>query len=136
MYLFDTNILSELRRPKPHGTVLAWIGRISGDQMFVSALSLGEIQRGIELLRANDRQKAAAIEAWADRLSSQSNILPMTGAIFRLSAKLMHQQSDSIYQDAMLAATAITHRLTMVTRNVRDFENFPVPLLNPFENKL
>jgi predicted nucleic acid-binding protein len=48
----------------------------------------------------------------------------------------MHKQTDSIYEDAMLAATAITHRLTVVTRNVRDFENFPVPLLNPFENKL
>jgi predicted nucleic acid-binding protein len=60
----------------------------------------------------------------------------MTGAIFRLWAKLMHKQTDSIYEDAMLAATAITHRLTVVTRNVRDFENFPVPLLNPFENKL
>jgi predicted nucleic acid-binding protein len=136
MYLFDTNIVSELRRPKPHGGVLAWVDSVPNERIFISAASLGEIQKGIEALRPRDPEKAAILDAWADQLISKTNVLPMTGAIFRLWAKLMHKQSDSIYEDAMLAATAITHRLTVVTRNVRDLENFPVPLLNPFENKL
>jgi predicted nucleic acid-binding protein len=135
MYLFDTNIVSELRRPKPHGGVLAWVESVPNERIFISAASFGEIQKGIEALRPRDPEKAAILDAWADRLISKTNVLPMTGAIFRLWAKLMHKQSDSIYEDAMLAATAITHRLTMVTRDVGDFENLPVPLLNPFAIK-
>ena len=70
---------------------------------------------------------------WADRLSVAHHILPMDAQTFRVWARLMHRQSDALYEDAMIAATAQVHQLTVVTRNVRDFSSFNVPLLNPFE---
>jgi len=133
MYLFDTNIVSELRRPKPHGAVLDWVAGVPAEQIFLSAVTLGEIQKGIEALRRRDPQKAASLEVWADRLAAQPNVLPMTGVIFRLWAKLIHGRPDTLYEDAMLAATAITHQLILVTRNTKDFAAFGGPLFNPFE---
>lgn len=133
MYLFDTNIVSELRRPKPHGGVLAWVDSVPNERIFISAASFSEIQKAIEALRPRDPEKAAILDAWADRLISKTNVLPMTGAIFRLWAKLMRKRSDAVYEDAMLAATAISHQLTMVTRNSKDFETFGCAWFNPFE---
>jgi predicted nucleic acid-binding protein len=133
MFLLDTNIVSELRRLKPHGAVLAWISAVPDAELFISAVTLGEIQAGIELTREHDARKAAEIEAWADQIAAVWNILPMDTASFRQWAKFMHRQSDTVYEDAMIAATAALHRLTVVTRNVTDFERFGVPILNPFE---
>lgn len=73
-----------------------------------------------------------AVVAWADHLAGAYNVLPMDAASFRLWAKLMHRQSNTVYEDAMIAASALVHKLTVVTRNVRDFKRFHVPLLNPF----
>jgi predicted nucleic acid-binding protein len=133
MFLLDTNIVSELRRLKPHGAVLAWINAVPDAELFISAVTLGEIQAGIELTREQDARKAAEIEAWADQIAAVWNILPMDTASFRQWAKFMRRQSDTVYEDAMIAATAALHRLTVVTRNVTDFERFGVPILNPFE---
>ncbi|MBB3236563.1 type II toxin-antitoxin system VapC family toxin [Phyllobacterium endophyticum] len=133
MFLLDTNIVSELRRIRPHGAVLAWIEAVPDAELFVSAVTLGEIQAGIELTREQDLVKATEIEAWADQISTVWNILPMDTAAFRQWAKFMHRQSDTVYEDAMIAATAALHRLTVATRNVADFERFNVPVLNPFE---
>jgi predicted nucleic acid-binding protein len=133
MFLLDTNIVSELRRIRPHGAVLAWIEAVPDAELFVSAVTLGEIQAGIELTREQDLVKATEIEAWADQISTVWNILPMDTAAFRQWAKFMHRQSDTVYEDAMIAATAALHRLTVATRNVVDFERFGVPVLNPFE---
>jgi predicted nucleic acid-binding protein len=133
MFLLDTNIVSELRRLKPHGAVLAWINAVPDAELFISAVTLGEIQAGIELTREQDARKAAEIEAWADQIAAVWNILPMDTAAFRQWAKFMRRQSDTVYEDAMIAATAALHRLTVVTRNVTDFERFGVPILNPFE---
>lgn len=132
MYLLDTNIVSELRKPKPHGGVLSWINTISDADIYLSAVTLGEIQAGIELTRERDSQKAGAIERWALQLIDTQKILPMTADIFRTWAKLMHKQSDSLYEDAMIAATAMEHKLVVATRNTKDFERFPIKLLNPF----
>jgi len=134
MYLLDTNVVSELRRPKPHGAVLAWMEAVPDTSLFISAVTLGEIQRGIERTRPRDPAKAAALDAWADEIAASANVLPMIVPIFRLWAKLMHGQSDTVYEDAMLAATAITHQFTLVTRNTKDFLGFGVSLLNPFEH--
>ncbi|PPD12556.1 type II toxin-antitoxin system VapC family toxin [Methylophilus sp.] len=133
MYLLDTNIVSELRKPRPHGGVVAWLETIADEDLFLSAVTLGEIQAGIELTREQDAQKAATIEAWADQVAGTYNVLAMDAATFRLWATLMHRQSDTVYEDAMIAATALKHKLTVMTRNVRDFERFNVPLFNPFE---
>ena len=132
MYLLDTNVISELRKPRPHGAVLAWIAPIADSDIFISAVTLAEIQAGIEITREQDAAKAQEIEAWANQVSASYHVLPMTTEAFRLWAKLMHKQSDALYEDAMIAATAMSHKLTVVTRNLRDFERFDVPLINPF----
>jgi predicted nucleic acid-binding protein len=132
MYLLDTNIVSELRKPRPHGAVVAWLEGIPDADLYISAVTLGEIQAGIEITREQDADKAALIEAWADQLAAAYNVLPMNVATFRQWAKLMHRQSDTVYEDAMIASTAIENKLTVVTRNIRDFERFQVPLFNPF----
>lgn len=94
---------------------------------------MGEIQAGIELTREQDLDKAAALEAWADLVAGTYQVLPMDAVVFRRWAKLMHRRSDTVYEDAMIAAVALVHGLTVVTRNVRDFTPFSVKLLNPFE---
>lgn len=133
MYLLDTNIVSELRKIRPCDSVVSWIQQVDDAALFLSAVTLGEIQAGIEITREQDRIKAATIEAWAIQVAQTYNILPMGAATFRLWAQLMHKQSNTVYEDAMIAATAIEHNLTVVTRNVRDFKRFEVNLMNPFE---
>ena len=95
-------------------------------------MTLGEIQAGIELTRGQNPAKAAEIEQWLDQVSCTYNILPMDGAAFRCWAQLMQRQSDTLYEDAMIAAIAKVHKLTVVTRNVADFSRFEVALINPF----
>ena len=133
MYLLDTNVVSELRKPKPHGAVLAWFAGLEDMQLHLSAVTIGEIQVGIELTRQQDEAKAAEIESWLDMVATSYNVLPMDAAAFRVWAQLMHRKSDTVYEDAMIAATAKLHGLTVVTRNVADFKSFGVPLLNPFK---
>lgn len=132
MYLIDTNVVSELRKPKPHGAVLAWLQNVDYRQLRLSAVTLGEIQAGIEITREQDADKAAEIEAWADQVAETWNVLPMDAATFRIWGKLMHRRSDIMIEDAMIAATALVHGLTIATRNTRDFKEFGVTLLNPF----
>jgi hypothetical protein len=133
MYLLDTNIISELRKPKPHGAVLEWYKNIADEDLYVSAVSIGEIQTGIELTREQDKKKAESLELWLQDIANAHNILPMTGATFILWAKLMHTLSNTVREDAMIAATAIEKKLTVVTRNTKDFRRFKITLLNPFD---
>jgi predicted nucleic acid-binding protein len=132
MYLLDTNVVSELRKPQPHGAVLAWLKTISDRDLYLSAVTLGEIQAGIELTREQAPVKAAEIERWADQVAAAWNVLAMDAATFREWAKLMHRRSDALLEHAMIAATARVHGLKIVTRNVRDFKEFGVGVLNPF----
>jgi len=133
MYLLDTNVVSELRKPRPHGAVLTWLQARDDAELHVSAVTIGEIQAGIELTRQQDAPKAQAIEAWLEQVATTWNVLPMDAPAFRAWARLMHRRSDTVTEDAMIAATAQIHGLTVVTRNVADFKPFGVPLLNPFE---
>ena len=132
MYLLDTNIVSELRKIRPHAAVISWLEGIADAELHLCAVTLGEIQAGIEITREQDAIKAAVIEIWADQVATAYNVLPMDAGTFRQCAKLMHRQSNTVYEDAMIAACALVHKLTVVTRNVRDFERFQVPLFNPF----
>ncbi len=133
MYLLDTNVVSELRKPKPHGAVLAWFEGVDDTQLHLSAVTIGEIQAGIEITREQDTAKASEIEAWLERVAGSTNVLPMDATTFRTWARLMHQRSETVYEDAMIAATAKVHGLTVVTRNVADLKPFGVPLLNPIK---
>ena len=132
MYLLDTNVVSELRRPRPHGAVLAWLQAVDDAQLFISAVTLGEIQAGIELTREQDTDKASEIEAWLDQVAAAYNVLPLDAAAFREWARLMHRSSDTLYEDAMIAATARVHGLTVVSRNVADFKALGMEAIDPF----
>ena len=132
MYLLDTNVVSELRKPKPHGAVLQWIQDIADVDLHVAAVTIGEIQAGIELTREQDESKATELEQWLELVSGSFNVVPMDALAFRAWARLMHRTSDTLYEDAMIAATAKVHKLTVVTRNVTDFKSFGVSVLNPF----
>ena len=133
MYLLDTNVVSELRKPKPHGAVVAWLTSIDAADLYLSVVTVGEIQAGIELTRDQDAKKAELIESWLERVTETYSVLPMDAATFRAWARLMHRRSDTLYEDAMIAATARMHNLTVVTHNVSDFAQFDVQVLNPFE---
>ena len=134
MYLLDTNVVSELRKPKPHGAVVAWLQGVDDLQLHLAAVTVGEIQAGIEITREQDGAKAVELEAWLELVASSYNVIPMDAAAFRAWAQLMHRKSDTVYEDAMIAATAKVHGLTVVTRNTADFKLFGVPLLNPFKS--
>lgn len=131
-YLLDTNVISELRKPRPHGAVVAWLESLDDAQLFLSAVTLGEIQAGIEITREQDARKAGDIEAWLDMVAGAYNVLPMDASVFRAWARLMHRKSDTLYEDAMIAATAKVHGLTVATRNVADFRALGVEVFNPF----
>ncbi len=132
MYLLDTNVVSELRKAKPHGAVLAWVKAADPESLHLSAVTLGEIQAGIERTRELDSVKATEIESWLDDLAAAIRILPADGAVFRRWARLVHRQIDHHLEDALIAASALEHRLIVVTRNVADFKGFRTPTLNPF----
>jgi predicted nucleic acid-binding protein len=132
MYLLDTNVVSELRKPKPHGAVIAWVQSLAEDKLFISALTLGELQAGAERTRRQDQEKAEAIEAWIDQVSAAYETIPMDAAMFREWARLMDGKSDHLIEDAMIAATARIRGLTVATRNVRDFRDLAVDVFNPF----
>ena len=134
-FLLDTNVVSELRKPRPHGAVLAWLQSTNDADIHMASVTLGEIQAGIEITRDQDPVKAEEIERWLDQLSGSFNLLPMDGAAFRCWAQLMHRRSDTLYEDAMIAAIARVHNLTVVTRNVADFQELGVALFNPFEHR-
>lgn len=132
MYLLDTNVVSELRKQRPHGGVVAWLQSIEDAQLYLSAVTLGEIQAGIELTREQDPGKAEEIEAWLELVAGAYNVLPMDATTFRAWARLMHRKSDTLYEDAMIAATAKVHGLTVATRNVNDFNALGLEVFNPF----
>jgi hypothetical protein len=132
-YLLDTNVISELRKPKPHGAVLAWLDTVRGDELRLSAVTLAELQRGVERTRRNDAAKAEEIETWINRLEESLAVVSMDSRCFREWARLMEGQPTRPIEDAMIAATARIFTLTVATRNERDFEGLGVKVINPFK---
>ena len=133
MFLIDTNVISELRRTRPHGAVLAWKATVPNESLFVSAVTIGELQLGIEKTRKHDALRGSLLEDWLERIVATFRVLPMNSSEYRLWAKLMQGRSVDLYEDGMIAATALVHQLTVATRNVSDFEAFQVPIVNPFD---
>ena len=132
-YLLDTNVVSELRKAKPHRAVVAWMKTLRPEQIFLSAVTVGELQAGVELTRKNDEAKAREIETWLGEVEASFATLPMDSACFREWARLMAGKSPSLIEDAMIAATARVHGLHVATRNERDLRQFQVPAFNPFQ---
>jgi predicted nucleic acid-binding protein len=132
-YLLDTNVVSELRKRKPHGAVLAWLDTLRPEQIFLSAVSVGELQAGAELTRKNDPAKAVEIENWLTVTEGTFPVIPMDSACFREWARLKAGKSPELIEDAMIAATARVHGLNVATRNGRDFREFQVGVFNPFQ---
>lgn len=133
-YLLDTNIVSELCKSKPHGAVVAWIKTLRPEQIFLSAVTIGELQAGVELTRKNDAAKAAEIENWLSLVEVSFSVLPMDSACFREWARLMAGKPSELIEGAMIAATARVHGLEVATRNERDFRQFHIEAVDPFQS--
>ena len=134
-YLLDTNIISEIRKgSKCDPKVAAWFAGIEEDEVFLSALVLGEIRRGIELARARTPEKAAALETWLNALVEGygDRVLPVDWPVAEAWGRMAAKRTVSTV-DALLAATARVHDLTLVTRNTSDVADLDAALLNPFE---
>jgi len=133
-YLLDTNVVSELRKPRPHGAVVAWLSGQEEEQSFLSAVTMGELQAGIERTRHQDPSKANEIERWADQLAASYQVLAMDTPCFREWGRIMDRKPDELLEDAMIAATARVHGLIVATRNERDCRRLETRTLNPFKS--
>lgn len=134
IYLLDSNVVSELRKTKPHGAVLAWLRATPGEDIGIPAIVVTELQTGAEITRRQDTAKAAELERWIDEIIQTWQVVPMDAAIARECARIMEGKSKALFEDGLIAATARVHNLTVVTRNVKDFAYFNVKVLNPFLN--
>lgn len=137
-YLLDTCLLSELRKPMPDPGVLAWISGADESRLFVSVLSLGEIQKGVAKLENGTRKNA--FQHWLEHdllIRFEGRILPLELDMALewglVSAVNESQGKPAPVIDALLAVTAITRNLTLVTRNDKDFYCFPVKIVNPWQ---
>jgi toxin FitB len=132
-YLLDTNILSETRRKAPDENVIAFVTNTNPSALYLSVLTLGELRKGIALKQRTDLSTAAALAAWVDGLEYgfADRILGIDIATARLWGELSARRPRPVV-DTLLAATAIAHNLTLVTRNTADLEDIDVTLLNPF----
>lgn len=132
-YLLDTNVISELRKTKPHAAVVSWLETLRVEQIFLSAVTMAELQTGVELTRRQDAAKAREIETWLISLEKSFAVVSMDAVCFREWSRLMAGKPEVLREDAMIAATARVHGFTVATRNEKDFKPFGVEILNPFK---
>jgi predicted nucleic acid-binding protein len=134
-FLLDTNVISEIGKPRPHPHVVDWIAGSDPDTHFLSVITIGELRAGIILLRRKqDHDQADRIEAWmnATERSFGERILPIDRRVAVRWGDMATGRTVQI-PDALIAATAHVHHLTVVTRDIRGFTGTGVPLMNPFE---
>ena len=133
-YLLDTNVLSETRKRQPATGVANWIAATPPDRLHVSVLTLGEIEQGIARVRGRgDRSQASALEHWLRDVETgfEDRVLPITVRVAAAWGRQQHARPLPVI-GALIAATAQVHGMTVVTRNVKDFELARVQVLNPF----
>ncbi len=133
-YLLDTNVISETRKRRPHRAVLAWLHARGTADVCLSAMTLFELQVGVERTRLQNVELAASLEGWIESLAGSMPVLPLDGAVCRETARLMVGRSYDLVQDAFIASTARVHGLTIATRNLKDFAVFKIATINPFAN--
>lgn len=135
MFLLDTNVLSELRCPgRADAGVVTWAAKADPSGLFVSAISIFEIELGVALAERRDAVQGQRLRAWIDGQlmpAFHDRILPIDAAVAKRCATL-NVPDRRPHGDALIAATALVHRLTIVTRNIRDFEPMGVALFNPW----
>jgi toxin FitB len=135
MFLLDTNVISELRRPdKADRNVVAWANALPASSFFISAISVLEIELGALLIAPKDSAQGAVLRAWIDHQllgRFEGRILAIDVTVAQRCAHL-HVPNPRAERDALIAATALVHGLTVVTRNVTDFEAAGVALINPW----
>ncbi|HWY19588.1 MAG TPA: type II toxin-antitoxin system VapC family toxin [Candidatus Acidoferrum sp.] len=132
-FLLDANVISELRKTRPHGAVVAWLETLRVEQIFLSAVTMGELQVGVELTRRQDAAKAQELESWLSYVEMSFAFVPMDTACFREWSRLMSGKPDALREDAMIAATAAVHGFTVATRDEKDFKHLGVEIVNPFK---
>ncbi len=138
MFVLDTDVVSELRKVeagKGHRKVAAWSGQVTVGETFLAAITIHELELGTLLLERKDKRQGAILRAWMETRvlpEFEERILPVDVVVAQRCAKL-HVPNPKPMRDALIAATALVHGMTVVTRNVRDFEPMGVAILNPWE---
>ncbi|HEV7194263.1 MAG TPA: type II toxin-antitoxin system VapC family toxin [Jatrophihabitantaceae bacterium] len=133
-FLLDTNVVSELRRPRPDAQVVRWVEAVPATQLYLSVLTIGELRQGIERLRTTDAERSVSLEAWISVLVTgfSDRIVDVDAAIAERWGRLNARGLLPVI-DGLLAATAIERDLTLVTRNVADVHRSGVRTVNPFQ---
>ena len=132
-YLIDTNVLSELSRPRPSAAVTEWLRSTPPQDVATSVIVIGEILEGVLLLERKDPESALRLQRWLDEIEATHLVLAVDEPTIREWAQMRVRLSRRHgFEDMLIAATAMAHRLTVVTRNVRDFTEFGVPVLDPW----
>ena len=132
-YLLDTNIVSELRKPRPDPGLVAWFNAVPAGQLYLSVLAVGEIRQGIERLSRRDPRQAAVFTPWLTALRQRfgDRVLDIDEEVAETWGRLSAVAPLPVV-DGLMAATALVHDLTFVTRNQRDVRTTGVPVLDPF----
>lgn len=132
--LIDTNVFSELRRVDADPHVVAWMRRVPPQDVATSIMVIGEIEKGILMMEAQDPKRAEGLRRWLSEIEMTHLVLPVDETVIRAWARLrIAFAGRADFEDMLIAATALAHRLAVVTRNVRDFAAFGVPVLDPWQ---
>jgi toxin FitB len=133
-FLLDTNVVSEIRRPRPNPNVQAWLASVPEADLYLSVLVVGEIRQGVERLRRRDPARVAPYEVWLSELVRQfaDRLVPITAEVCEEWGRLNVPDPRPVI-DGLMAATAKVRGWTFVTRNVADLARADVRLLNPFD---
>jgi predicted nucleic acid-binding protein len=133
-FLLDTNVISERSRRRPDARVTAFLDRIQDSRLFLSALTVGELRKGVEKVRGGDRARAARLTRWIDDLEHNfiERIIPVDATVATIWGRLSAERTRPVV-DTLIAATALAHDLVLVTRDVGDVADTGALLLNPWD---